>query len=408
MKRVIASNFLWLFGDRIYKNILNLFVGIWVARQIGPEHFGYYGLALTVFGILQVIVSYGCEHNLSARLSSENSEKRNIEYVLRLIKIKQRTSLWVALLYLPIVYINADSQAEGYCLAIIVISLFFSSYETIEYYYQSKYRNNIYIKIRLIAYTISAIIKLIAISLYPDSKTVATIYSLEIVLINLILKNRFFTECENIEKVEKYKINHKEHIKFMIGSLLTVLYMKADVLYVALKFDEKNQGIYISSVSLVSVLYIIPAIANSILIPYLSRLESKKRNVILVKIGLAYAAAGLFVQILIYLFSGTLIKMTYGQKFNEAINLIPTMSLAIVVCYMGIFNTMLISLRSLPGVNIVRAGVSLFLFMASVGYLGQTFGILGVVYASVVAYLASDVLIPFIYLTAWKKNESQK
>ena len=49
------KNTSWLFGEKILRMIVGLFVGIWVARYLGPEQFGLFSYAQGFVGLFTAI-----------------------------------------------------------------------------------------------------------------------------------------------------------------------------------------------------------------------------------------------------------------------------------------------------------------------------------------------------------------
>lgn len=399
MKKILAKNFYWIAIDKLYKNILNVSIGIWAARQIGPDQFGYYGLSLTIYGIITVIISFGFEHNLSVALSKMSDKKQLIAHVSHIINFKKKLSVLIGLVYLISVAFIINDVKIYYLLSVITISAYFISNETIEYYYQALFLNQIYIKIRLYIYTISSLIKLILLSWKPDVSLLVTTYVIEIVVLNLFLEKKFKSE-EKIEKNEnKPCIKYYENLKYMIGSLLTVFYMKLDVLYVSRYFDARDMGVYIAAANIINVTFIIPAMANTIFIPYMARVTNNyERKNILKKILFIYLMVALVFFIIFTFFSRSIINITYGDKFMGAVDLIKIYGMAVIICYIGIYNSMIISLKSRPNLNILRAIAGLLTMCLTINYFEGRFGIVGVVYATLLGYFISDIVVPVVKL----------
>src|SRR5450830_791997 len=55
------SNASWMFAERILRLIAGLFVGVWVARYLGPEQFGVFSYALAFVAIFGNIAKLGLD-----------------------------------------------------------------------------------------------------------------------------------------------------------------------------------------------------------------------------------------------------------------------------------------------------------------------------------------------------------
>lgn len=58
LQRAIGNSF-WLFADQILRLALGLVVGVWMARHLGPENFGWLNYALATVGVVGSLTSLG-------------------------------------------------------------------------------------------------------------------------------------------------------------------------------------------------------------------------------------------------------------------------------------------------------------------------------------------------------------
>ena len=54
-----SANTAWLVGDKIIKLFLGFFIGVWVARYLGPEKFGIFNYVLALMGFLVPFTKFG-------------------------------------------------------------------------------------------------------------------------------------------------------------------------------------------------------------------------------------------------------------------------------------------------------------------------------------------------------------
>ncbi len=59
--RKYFANTSWLLGERILRMIVSLFVGIYVARYLGPERFGLLSYANSFVGLFTAIATLGLD-----------------------------------------------------------------------------------------------------------------------------------------------------------------------------------------------------------------------------------------------------------------------------------------------------------------------------------------------------------
>jgi O-antigen/teichoic acid export membrane protein len=86
--RRYGINTAWLFSEQILRLIAGFFVGVWVARYLGPEKFGLFSYALAFVFIFQGIAKLGLD-GIVVRDLVQEPEKRDV-YL--------GTSFWLKLL----------------------------------------------------------------------------------------------------------------------------------------------------------------------------------------------------------------------------------------------------------------------------------------------------------------------
>ena len=53
------KNTSWLFAEKILRMVVGLFVGVWVARYLGPERYGLFSYAQSFVGLFTAIATLG-------------------------------------------------------------------------------------------------------------------------------------------------------------------------------------------------------------------------------------------------------------------------------------------------------------------------------------------------------------
>ena len=83
----VIKNTIWLFGERGLQLLLALFVGVLLARYLGPEQFGIYNFTIAFISIFSSFTQLGLNGILTRDLVQKPEIKDNIlgtAFVLRL------------------------------------------------------------------------------------------------------------------------------------------------------------------------------------------------------------------------------------------------------------------------------------------------------------------------------------
>ena len=60
LKKIIFNSS-WLFADKVLRLGIGLFVGVWVARYLGPDSFGLFNYAAAFVGIVSIVGTMGLD-----------------------------------------------------------------------------------------------------------------------------------------------------------------------------------------------------------------------------------------------------------------------------------------------------------------------------------------------------------
>ena len=76
--RKYFKNTSWLLGERILRMAISLFVGIYVARYLGPERYGLLSYALSFVWLFSSLASFGLDDILVRELVKLPDQRQNL------------------------------------------------------------------------------------------------------------------------------------------------------------------------------------------------------------------------------------------------------------------------------------------------------------------------------------------
>jgi O-antigen/teichoic acid export membrane protein len=125
----------WLFGEQVLRMFVGLFVGIWVARYLGPEQFGILNYAQSFVGLFAAISTLGLDSIVVRELvknSSNQNELIGTAFWLKLI------GGGVVLIVLAIALTFTSNDGITKMLVFIVAgATVFQSFNVIDFYFQA-------------------------------------------------------------------------------------------------------------------------------------------------------------------------------------------------------------------------------------------------------------------------------
>ena len=119
--RKYFANTSWLLGERVLRMAFSLFVGIYVARYLGPERFGLLSYALSFVWLFSALASFGLEDILVRELVRRPEQRNNLLGTVFWLKVCGSVVMGTAIA--AVLLFKAENQQTYWLIAIIAMSL---------------------------------------------------------------------------------------------------------------------------------------------------------------------------------------------------------------------------------------------------------------------------------------------
>ncbi|RXG65202.1 hypothetical protein ES695_08975 [Candidatus Atribacteria bacterium 1244-E10-H5-B2] len=149
----------WLFFERIIGMAVSFFVGVYVARYLGPANFGLLSYAGSFVGLFIVIATLGLD-NIVVRELVKDERKRDellgTSFILKFIG-----SIFVIIIVLIAVRFTNNDNFTNLLIYIIVIGTIFQSFNVINFYFQAKVLSKYTVYAQVFSTILCSVIKLL-------------------------------------------------------------------------------------------------------------------------------------------------------------------------------------------------------------------------------------------------------
>ncbi|MDD8629164.1 oligosaccharide flippase family protein, partial [Escherichia coli] len=172
------TNSLWILSENLLRLITGFFVGIYVARYLGPGEFGAYNYSLSILTIMTPFLKLGIDNILVKEFvnNKESSETLiSTSFVMKSVAGIILTGL------LLVGYAIAPSENALFVL-IMSIGYIFQSLEVIGFYFQSIHENKKVTQCKLIQLAVSSLVKIIAIKMGCALIVFVCLYTIDLVM----------------------------------------------------------------------------------------------------------------------------------------------------------------------------------------------------------------------------------
>lgn len=280
VKRYIFNSS-WMLAEQCLRIIAGVFVGIYIARYLGPEKYGVLSYSLAISAFALAISKLGMDAVLVRELSVKHAKT----------DLLIGTSFWLMLMAAIVCYLimlvgvwllNESSDIKLYIL-LMSSSVFFSVFLVGDYYFQANVEAKFSAMCKVFTLLIMSIAKLVLVFLGADIFYFVLFALFDHVLLAFFL---FFFICK-IHGIRIFKFFNKGVAKVMLRSSLpmvltavaSLIYMRIDQVMIRSMLGMHEVGIYSAAVRVYEAWIVFPYIVTVSLIPAIVRLkEGDKKN----------------------------------------------------------------------------------------------------------------------------------
>jgi O-antigen/teichoic acid export membrane protein len=317
------KNTSWLFLERVLKVISELFIGIWVARYLGPEHYGLLSYSQSFAGLFMVIATFGLNTIIVRELVKDESKKDLLlgtSFILQLFG-----AILVLLLIFLSVHLTSNDSFTNSLIFIIAFSTVFKSFNVIDFYFQSKVLSKYTVYVNMILLLISSIIKILLILneaslLYFAYILLFESFVLAIGFIYFYAKNNISIFNWKFDKTLAISLL-KDSWPLILSGLVITIYMKIDQVMIQEMLGSEAVGQYAAAVRLSEAWYFMPMIIVSSLFPAIvnsKKISEKLFYSRLQKLFTLLMWLSIIIAVLTTLYGQIIIDLLYGNQYYNS------------------------------------------------------------------------------------------
>lgn len=395
--RRYGANTAWLFAEKIIRMVAGLFVGIWVARYLGPDQFGLLNYVISFFGIFTVIGTFGLDGIIIRELVKDKAKRDVIlgtSFWLRVIGC----FLVIFLLLITFYFKSDDSKTEHYVMVIALLS-FFGATIVIDYFFKSEVQSKNSVIVNIAMLIITSILKMIFIVFQFPLAAFMYLVAFEGVLLSIgfiviYSKYNLSVFAWKFDKDLALKML-KDSWPLMISGMMVMIYMQSDVIMIKELLNLEAVGLYSAAARISVAWYFIPAIISSSLFPALINAKKVSESLyyarftqlltLMIWMGIAIAIPMTFL-------SDWLIMLLYGEAYSGAgIILSIHIWAAIFVFANSAINQWFVN-ENLQFVSMIFTGIGAILNLVLNYLFIPIYGIVGSAIATIISYFIASFL----------------
>ncbi|MBE9818283.1 flippase [Campylobacter concisus] len=336
------KNTSWLFFEKILRMFVGLFVGIWVARYLGPERFGLFSYAQSFVGLFVAIATLGLDGIVVRELVKD--ESRTNELIGTAFYLKLIGAILTLLVLVIATQFTSNDRYTNLLVFIIASATIFQSFNVVDMYFQSKVLSKYVVFSNIISLFISSIVKITLILI--NAPLVAFAWAILFDSIVLAMGFIYFFLKYSTCEIKKIKFNKtiaisllKDSWPLILSGVVVSIYMKIDQVMIQEMLGSEAVGQYAAATRLSEIWYFIPTVVASSLFPaivnakrqseelYYDRLQKLFDLVVWIAIAIALPITFL---------SDMIVNMLYGEQYNQAASVLMIHIWASIFVFLGV------------------------------------------------------------------------
>ncbi len=262
LKKII-NNAGWLLGERVLKIISELFIGIWIARYLGPKQFGLLSFVVAIVAIVNAIAALGLNPIVVRDLVKEPVGKFQIlgtAFTLQLIAggIGLLTVIGMVLLLRP------GDKLSLIVSIVLGVTVVFKSSWVIKYWFEAQVQSKYVVWVESLILVLVSIANIGMILLNAPLLAFVWVSFAEALLVALTLFAVYIYSSNGVLGWKFDRMRAKALLgsswPLIISGFAVILNMKIDIIVVGLMMDDKSVGIYSAASRISSAWFFIPMI----------------------------------------------------------------------------------------------------------------------------------------------------
>lgn len=406
MLKNILKNSAWMAGDQILRLVSALFIGVLIARHLGPADFGALNFAISFCSIFGIFAALGLNRALVRDLAnagaagSPEADRAMMRIVTSVLVLRLMTSVLIAALASAVSLVFG--QGELHLVAILSATIVFSSFDVVDLFFQSQMRSRVTVLARSLAFFLFLGVKiaLLALAAPVEAFAVATTAEAGCGAAFLWLAFRrggWRPGRDSLDLGHALGMVRQSWPEIVAGGA-NVIFIRIDQVMIGNMIGPEAVGIYSVASRLAEAWYFVPTALVSSSFPAIVRLRETDRAAYLAALQKLLSALVILsygVALTVTLFGPRVVEMLYGPAYAGSGHILTLLVWSGVFISMGIASGSYIMAERRPMLNMNRnicgAVANVALNLVLIPRYGATGAAVGTLLAQAVAFLLSDL-----------------
>ena len=387
----------WLMGHRVLSLVVALFVGVYVARYLGPERFGLLSYAGSFVGLFTALATLGLD-GIVVRELVKTPERRD-ELLGTAFWLKVGGAIIVCVCIATAIPFSHNDTQTNIMIAIIAFAVIFQAFNVIDFNFQAAVKSRYVVYAQLISLVVSSITKLVFVRISAPLVWFACVFLLDAVVLSVGLIAVYLQTTDKMWYWKWRWHTAKELLKdswpLILSGMAISIYMKIDQVMIKEMLDAGSVGNYAAAVRLSEAWYFIPMAITSSVFPAIINAKKQSKELYYQRLQKLYDLMvwlAVAIALPITFLAPWVIRVLYGDAFLQASGVLSIHIWAGVFVFLGVASGKWLLTENLQIFSTINTSIGAMVNIVLNYILIKKMGINGAAISTLISYFIAAYL----------------
>ena len=388
----VLSNTGWLLADRIIRMGVGLFVGVWVARYLGPELFGLFSFAGAFVGLFSAFSTLGLDGIVVRDIIRDSSVKEETLGTCFALKCIGGVATFLIVLG-GIALVRPGDSLAYWLVGIISAGMIFQAFDAIDLWFQSQVQSKYSVYAKNFGFLTVSIVKIFLILSKASLIAFAWAGFSEVIIGAAGIVMAYKRTGDNVTNWRISLVRAKSLLKdswpLMMSGIAVMIYLRVDQIMLDMMAGDQEVGIYTAAVRLVEVWYFIPMVFVSSVFPSIVEAKAMSEDLFYDRLQKLYNFMALmvyFIALPVTFLAGWIIELLFGLPYSKAGPMLAVLIWSLMFTNLGVARSTFLTTMNWTKVHLITVSLGCVINVCLNFLLIPRYGGMGAAIASCVAY----------------------
>jgi len=320
----VLDNSGWMMGDKIFRQLVGLIVGVWLARYLGPQLFGEYSYAIAMVMIVSPMASLALE-GIAIRAMVQDPLRREKVLGTSFLLMLVGGILAFIIAMTAIFWTRPEDQLLHWLVGIMAAGTIVQAFIAIEFWFESQMQWKFTVYAKTSAFLLLSLVKIGLIILKAPLVAFAwaaladtAVGSLGLIIVyhlkGFSVKDWRYSRSTAISML-------KDSWPLFFSTLLTMIYLRIDQVMIGNMIGSGELGNYSVAVRISEVWYFIPIVFSSSVFPAVVKAEAVSEDLYYAHLQRLYSLMAFMayaVALPVSVFAKHIIQILFSSAYTDA------------------------------------------------------------------------------------------